>query len=776
MATKPDAAPADTAKPGAPKADTAKPAGATKPDAQAEPAAADADGTDQVAVLQTVVAELATPPTKAAKPRSGYTPRVFAFDRPPKTGAAAAAAAAAGTAAAGTPAAAPDARTDATTSTESGTTSASAPPSVPPFAPRPGAAPSDPGAVPTAESSQIPFLKPLTGAIQRVARPWAPVRPEATPLAASAPQGPGGPGAPGGPNGPAGPNGPGAAGQDGFFGLAGDGAPSRGPKIALLSVLGAVVLFAIYAFAAWGVSDTVPKETTVAGVNVGGMTQAEAASALTEQLGPRLKEPIDLTAGEGKAQLSPEPSGLAIDAEATTAGLTGFSLSPARMWAHAFGGDEQELVLAIDSEKFDAAVAGLEESLAVEPVDGTVAFVDGQAVKTDAKNGSRIVASETARIIKARWLHQDGPFDLPVEPVDPVITQAQTDKQFAVAQKIVSAPVTVSVGGQQPQLSPQVLSGLIRFEQKDDQLVTIVDREATVAAIVDATTNLLEVPSDAHFEFAGGKPTVVAGKTGTTLDPAEAGKAVRIAATGDDRETSVELVEQDPKDTVESLEALGVKEVVSEFSTPLTNEQVRTQNLVRGAQMVTGNLIKPGETFSLLEALAPITLENGYFDAGVVENGEHVEAVGGGLSQMATTSFNAGFFAGYEDVEHHAHSYWFPRYPAGREATIYVGAKDMKFTNDTPYGAVMQAYVSGNQLTVRIWSTKYYTVQENTSAKRNIVPKTTIHDSSADCQAYPGGEDGFSVTISRKVLHDGKVVKENSFNHSYNPDNPVVCD
>nr|BFF20733.1 hypothetical protein GCM10025730_42540 [Promicromonospora thailandica] len=345
-----------------------------------------------------------------------------------------------------------------------------------------------------------------------------------------------------------------------------------------------------------------------------------------------------------------------------------------------------------------------------------------------------------------------------------------------MAQKVVSGPVTVAVGGQNPVLTPDVLAGLVRFEQREGALVTIVDRKAAVAAIVDGTTNLLEVPDDAHFEFVGGKPTVVEGKTGTTLDPAETGKAVRIAATSDDRETSVELVEQSPEETVESLQALGVKEVVSEFSTPLTNEPVRTQNLVRGAQMVTGNLIKPGETFSLLEALAPITLENGYFDAGVVEDGKHVEAVGGGLSQMATTSFNAGFFAGFDDIEHHAHSFWFPRYPAGREATIYVGAKDMKFRNDTPYGAVMQAFVSNGQLTVRIWSTKHYTVQESTSPKRNIVPKTTIHDSSAGCQPYPGGEDGFSVTISRKVLHDGKVVKENSFNHSYNPDNPVVCD
>jgi vancomycin resistance protein YoaR len=660
------------------------------------------------------------------------------------------------------------------------------------------------GAVPPPHTGQNAFLKPLTGAIQRVARPlagtrWSPVRPEATSFAASAqgpaapngpggPNGPAGPVGPNGPGGPAGPNGPygsngptgpygsGGSGEGEFFGLAGDGAPRRGPKVALLSVLAVVVLFGIYALAAWGVSDTAPRDTTVAGVDVGGMTQSEAASTLTEQLAPRAKEPIELTAGEGKAQLSAEPSGLSVDAEATVAELTGFSLSPTRMWAHMFGGSDEELILAVDEEKFDSAVAGLEDSLAVDAVDGTVAFVDGQAVKTDAKEGSRIVASETARIIEERWLLQEGPFDLPIEPVEPAVTQQETEDGLAVAQKIVSAPVTVSVGEQSPVLPPEVLAGLFRFEQKDGELATIVDREATVEAVVAGTTDLLQLPDDAHFEFVGGKPTPVGGKTGTTLDPAEAAKAVRIAATSDDRETSVELVEQDPKETVESLKALGVKEVVSEFHTPLTNEPVRTQNLVRGAQMITGDLIKPGETFSLLDALAPITLENGYFDAGVVENGKHVDAVGGGLSQMATTTFNAGFFAGYEDVEHHAHSYWFPRYPPGREATIYVGAKDMKFTNDTPYGAVLQSYVAGGELWVKVWSTKHYRVEESNSGKQSVVPKTVIHDSSAGCEPYPGGEDGFSISIHRKVYVGDELAKENSFNHSYNPDNPVVCD
>ncbi|WP_419705727.1 VanW family protein [Promicromonospora sp. NFX87] len=769
------AAAATPAAPAPARPTSARPASAGPASADAAPVAAPRTSAPETPAPRTDAPDKAAPAASAPRTTTSGAASAGAAAGAAAAGAAAgAAASAAAPATAATPAAA------AATPAPAAPATPAAPPSVPPHSPAPQSGAVAPGAVPPAPPDQNSFLKPLTGAIQRVSRPlagtrWAPVRPDAAASAASA-QEPGGPQGPAGPFGPVGPNGPGTSGQGEFFGLAGDGAPSRGPKIALISVLVVVLLFAVYAFVAWGLSDKTPRETTVAGVDVGGMTQAQAAAAITEQLAPRAKEPIELTAGEGKAQLSPEPSGLAIDAEATAAELTEFSLSPVRMWEHMFGGSDEALVLAIDQKKFDAAVAGLEESLAVEPVDGTVSFVDGQAVKTDPKEGSRIVASETSRIIQERWILQQGPYDLPVEPVEPTITQQETDESLAIAQKVISAPVTVSVGGQSPVLAPDVLAGLFRFEQRDGKLVTFVDGEATVAAVVDGTHDLLEVPSDAHFEFAGGRPTVVGGKTGTTLDPADASKAVQTAATSDDRETSVELVEQDPKETVDSLKALGVKEVVSEFHTPLTNEPVRTQNLVRGAEMITGNLVKPGETFSLLDALAPITLENGYFDAGVIENGEHVEAVGGGLSQMATTTFNAGFFAGYEDVEHHAHSFWFPRYPPGREATIYVGAKDMKFTNDTPYGAVLQSYVAGGELWVKIWSTKHYRVEESNTGKTNVVPTSAIHDSSADCKPYPGGEAGFSIGITRKVYVGNELAKENSFNHTYNPDNPVVCD
>ena len=61
---------------------------------------------------------------------------------------------------------------------------------------------------------------------------------------------------------------------------------------------------------------------------------------------------------------------------------------------------------------------------------------------------------------------------------------------------------------------------------------------------------------------------------------------------------------------------------------------------------------------------------------------------------MATTTFNAMFFAGLEDVEHKPHSFYIDRYPVGREATVAWGAVDLRFRNDTPYGVLIDARVT----------------------------------------------------------------------------------
>ncbi|WP_258556494.1 VanW family protein [Mobiluncus mulieris] len=79
-----------------------------------------------------------------------------------------------------------------------------------------------------------------------------------------------------------------------------------------------------------------------------------------------------------------------------------------------------------------------------------------------------------------------------------------------------------------------------------------------------------------------------------------------------------------------------------------------------------------------------MTAENGWSDSGVINNGVHTTAVGGGLSQLCATTLNAAWFAGMDLIEFHPHSVWFSRYPAGRECTLWEGSLDLRWRNPNP--------------------------------------------------------------------------------------------
>ncbi|MDF2846629.1 MAG: vanomycin resistance protein VanB [Oerskovia sp.] len=558
-------------------------------------------------------------------------------------------------------------------------------------------------------------------------------------------------------------------------GISGDKAPSRLPKVAMWAGIGVVVLGGLYTGAQWFYSDKVPPETTVAGVSVGGLDTKAATAALEKGLGGRAAEPITLQAGTSTTTLDPAAAGLAFDAQATADELTSFSMSPAQLWKHVFGGADEEPVTTVDDKKLEAQVTELKARLALEPVDGSVVFTDGQPVATPAQDGAEIVEDESIEIISTSWLTSSDPLDLPTTPEAPAVTQEETDAALAQAQSVVSAPVTVSVGGQQAELTPDVLASAAAFNATDGALQLTFDGPTLLESVVAGTDNLLDEAADAKFVFVNGAPVIEGGEPGTTIDPVALSSAVTTAVLGTERTATVELTQSDPAESVAALEALGVKEKISEFSTNLTSDAQRTENLRVGASKVNGTLVKPGETFSLTDTLSPITAAGGYYSAGIVQDGKHVEGIGGGLSQMATTTYNAGFYAGLEDVEHRQHSYWFSRYPAGREATIFVGSIDMKFKNNTPYGVLMQSWIGGGQLHVAIWSTKYWTVEESSSGKQNVVEPTTVTHSGPDCVPQAKGNAGFSITTYRKLLLEGKVVKEESDRWTYKPDNQVVC-
>lgn len=537
-----------------------------------------------------------------------------------------------------------------------------------------------------------------------------------------------------------------------------------------------VVLGGGYVGAAYALADRVPRGTTVAGVDVGGMTTADAEQALTDGLGSLATEAVPVTAQDITGSVDPSTAGLTLDVEATVERLTGADLRPQRLWLHVVGGQAEPPVTRVDDAALDTALDTLGGSLSLAPVDGSVVFADGDAHAVDAVDGWSLDVDAARQQIVDTWLTAARPLELPTEVVEPDITQEETDAALQdVASRVAAAPVGVEVAGQTVELPVDVLTSVSSMVPEDGDLVLRMDGAALVDAVLARSTDLLTTASDARFDLSSGSPVIVPGVPGTTLDPDALATAVAKAAVADTRAAKVELVESDPAQTTKALEDLGITQVVAEFSTPLTSEPRRTQNIAAGAAAINGTLVRPDEIFSLTDALGPIDAAHGFTTAGAIVNGEHTDAWGGGLSQLSTTTYNAAYEAGMEDIEHKPHSEWFQRYPAGREATIYTGTLDMRWKNNTPHGVLVQAWVADGRTWVRLWGTPYWEVTSESGPKTNVVQPTTVYSQSPTCAPQSAGNPGFRITVTRTIKLNGEVVAVEPSTWTYKPQNQVVC-
>ncbi|MBV9163198.1 MAG: VanW family protein, partial [Pseudonocardiales bacterium] len=148
----------------------------------------------------------------------------------------------------------------------------------------------------------------------------------------------------------------------------------------------------------------------------------------------------------------------------------------------------------------------------------------------------------------------------------------------------------------------------------------------------------------------------------------------------------------------------------------------------------------------------------------------------GGISQFATTLYNAAYFAGMTDIEHKEHSYYISRYPAAREATVFEGAIDVKFRDDSPTGILIQTAWTPSSITVTLWGTKHVDVESITGPRTDVTePKTeTIH--TQPCTPTPGAP-GFTVTDTR-ITRDPKTHAEqtrHTHKVTYDPIPHVIC-
>ncbi|MBI4252976.1 VanW family protein [Candidatus Uhrbacteria bacterium] len=219
-----------------------------------------------------------------------------------------------------------------------------------------------------------------------------------------------------------------------------------------------------------------------------------------------------------------------------------------------------------------------------------------------------------------------------------------------------------------------------------------------------------------------------------------------------------------------------IKELLSRAETDFSgSSKNRVANIARGAELINGILLAPGEEFSTNKALGDVDAAHGFFPGLVIKGTETVPEYGGGLCQVSTTLFRAVAFAGLEVRERRNHSYRVSFYepPVGFDATIYGTSPDFRFKNDTPSHLLIQARTVGNKMIVEFWGSKDgRTVEVDTPRVFNIKkagpPKLIETDELApgEKNCTEKAHNGADAVFERRITYaDGTTKKETYKSH-----------
>jgi vancomycin resistance protein YoaR len=555
------------------------------------------------------------------------------------------------------------------------------------------------------------------------------------------------------------------------------------------AVLGGVLVLAgvLYVAGYLVTGDKVPKRAQISGVAVGGLSRTEAIQKLSAELGARAAEPLNLTVGEKEAQLKPVDAGLAVDyAKSVDAAGGGKSLSPVRMLKTLTGGSAIDAVVVVDQAKLQAGVGQLSKTFNHEPVDAAVAYRGTKIKQKNAQEGVALRQDAAAATITSGFLKVTGPIALPADITQPAITDDEADKVVdTFAKPAIASPIKVNISGAGSfEVSPKVLAGSISFRPQDGNIQPVLD-EKKLRRKADPAIDKVKLvePRNATVRLVNGKPKVIPAVNGTTVTADNLRKAVEpvLIKPAAERKVNVQLTGAKAKFSTADAAKLRIKQVTGQFTTSFPYLPYRNINIGRAAALINGTVLKPGEIFSLNQIVGERTKANGFTEGYIIKDGRFRKDLGGGVSQSATTTFNAMFFAGLKDIQHKPHGLFIDRYPPGREATVAWPSLDLKFQNDTKYGVLVQAYIvkgtpsSRGSITVRMWSTKTYDkVTATDPIKSNFTNGRDIKDDSKDCEPTSPVR-GFDVRFQRLFYQDGSVVRRENFSWRYEPTNRVIC-
>jgi vancomycin resistance protein YoaR len=511
----------------------------------------------------------------------------------------------------------------------------------------------------------------------------------------------------------------------------------------------------------------------LAAVAIGGLSEEEVRLEI-ETIEDRFTSQnvtIVRSATEGNEEVSitstKEELGYSFDIEATVAaamarGRQGNPLAALGDHLRAFMSESEiEPVIDIDEAALEEQVNAMAADLVAPPREGDIRFSGAKVVRVDPAPGSRpdIDAMETA-LLSALSTPGDQEVTLETEPVEPETTVEDVDAVLADARTATSAPIRLERGSGTVVMEKteigRSLDVILDDSSEDTTLELAVLPKQLEKQIGAEAANLGTEPVDASFELAAGGVRVIPARSGFEFSARRTANEVLKAVLAKDRTAKLRGDSVAADFTTAEAKDLEITEQVSTFTTYHSCCEPRVENIHRIAEIVDGAVVQPGETFSINDYVGPRTTDKGFIKAPAILNGEYVDEVGGGVSQFATTMFNAIFFGGYDFLEYKAHSYYIDRYPMGREATVSSPAPDLAFQNDSSAGVYIDTSYTDTSITVTFYGNTNVDVDAVMGEPFNFTkPETQFETNKSlgpnERVVVQEGSRGFDVVVKREM-------------------------
>jgi vancomycin resistance protein YoaR len=561
---------------------------------------------------------------------------------------------------------------------------------------------------------------------------------------------------------------------------------------------------------------------SVAGVQLAGMNEVEAAVAMAQQVAypqtGRIVFQDDPVIAKDVAssvwEVRPADLGLTLDLDASVhqAYNLGRVGNPLRKIFDQLGawhnGRDLPLLMTYDENQANAYLARLAAQVDRPMVEASLGLNGVEVVANVGQVGRQVdIRASLASVEGQLGTLVDGLLPLVVTETPPVVLE--TEGAAEQARRILSTPLVLSIpeaGAGDPTsitIEPKKLAELISFQRVDTSGVGTFEikiaAEKLRRVLEETAPHLARRPENARFIFNDDtrqldllKPAVI----GRSLNIENSLQVLQTELLKGNHAVNLAVDTTNPQAPSDATAAsLGIRELVSKQTSYFYgSSSPRIQNIETASAQFHGLLVAPGQTFSMSDALGDVSLDNGYAEALIILGDRTIKGVGGGVCQVSTTLFRTVFFGGYPIDERHSHAYRVGYYEqnatgnlnpdlAGLDATVFVPLVDFKFTNDTPNWLLMETYVNtkARTLTWKFYSTSDgRTVKWDTSGLQNIVdapPPEYVENpdlAAGETRQVDWEVAGADVTVWREVYRDGDIYIRDEFYTHYQPWRAII--